>query len=193
MGQLYYTSSLYLLPILLALIGMEVLVGRKAAPDPELLVEGGKYDRPFQALEQEPTAKELLFKIWNEDTKKQLRRALYWDFLFILIYPVSTALACFMAERVLDAKPVLPFTTGLWILLLPAAAALFDVIENFILLRIIAGLTSNPWLMIARISTAAKLALIFLAGLYVVTGFFAWVCLDSLSWFARLYACLLAL
>jgi hypothetical protein len=178
MGQLYNANSHYLWVILIALIVVEVFVGRKSLSDPNLLVEGGKYNRPFQALEQEPTAKELLFKSWDDDTKRKLRHTLYWDFLFILLYPISTALACFMAERFLVANRITPFQIGLWVLLLPPAAALFDVIENFLLLRIIDGLTSNLWLTIARISTAAKLAFISLAVLYALVGLFAWVCLD---------------
>ena len=177
MGQLYNANSHSLWAILIALIVVELFVGYKSLSDPKLLVEGGKYNRPFQALEQEPTAKELLFKSWNEDTKTQLRRTLYWDFLFILLYTSSTLLACFMAERFLVANRITPFQIGLWILLLPLAAAVFDVIENFILLSIIDGLTSNPWLTIARISTAAKFAFISLAVLYALIGFFAGLCL----------------
>lgn len=138
MDQLYNIGSLYLWAILIALVILNILVGRKASPDPGLLVEGGKYSRPLMALESEPRAKQQLFKSWDEDTKRQLRRALYWDFLFILIYPTSNALACFMAGRFLDTNHILSFRISLVIILLQPVAGLFDVIENLILLRVIA-------------------------------------------------------
>jgi len=185
MGQLHNIINDYGGRILIALIVVGLFLGRKAKANPELLVEGGRYNGPFPALEREPEAKEQLFKSWDEDTRNQLRRTLLWDFLFILIYPTSTALACFMAKRFLDTHPVLPFTVGLWILLLPPAAALFDVIENLILWRIINGPISNRWLTIARFSTASKFTLIGIASIYAAIGALAWVCLHWLSFLNR--------
>jgi hypothetical protein len=166
MDQLYKINNLYLWPILIVLLVLNFFVGRKASPDPELLVEGGKFSRPLMALEKEPGAKEQLFKCWNEDTKRQLRSALYWDFLFILIYPASNVLACFMVGRFLDTNHILSFRISLVIILLQPVAGLFDVIENLILLRVIDGLTSNFWLRFARISTAGKLSLIAVGTLH---------------------------
>lgn len=159
------------------LLVLNFFVGRKASPDPELLVEGGKYSRPLMALEKEPGAKEQLFKCWNEDTKRQLRSALYWDFLFILIYPTSNVLACFMAGRFLNTNHILSFRISLVIILLQPVAGLFDVIENLILLRVIDGLTSNVWLTVARISTASKFALIGPGIILPMVGLLAWICL----------------
>jgi len=180
MDQLYNIPSLYLWPILIALIVLNIFVGRKASPDPGLLVEGGKYRRPLQALEMEPGAKEQLFKRWDDVTRRQLRRALYWDFLFILLYPTSNVLACFMAGRFLAAHKF-PFTITLVIILLQPVAALFDVIENLIMLKVIDGLTSNAWLTIARISTAGKLTLIAPGIIFPIVGLLAWICLSWLS------------
>lgn len=181
MDQLYDINSLYLWLILIALFVLIYLVGRKASPDPELLVEGGKYNRPLMALETEPTAKEQLFKRWEEATRTRLRRALYWDFVFILIYPIAIAIACFMAGRFLATAQKLPFRISLVIILLQLVAGLFDVIENLIMLRVINGLTSNFWLTIARISTAGKFGLIGLGMVHAVVGLLAWVCLRWLS------------
>ena len=180
MDQIYNINSLYLWPILIALLVLNFVVGRKASPDPELLVEGGKYSRPLMALEKEPAAKEQLFKCWNEDIKRQLRSALYWDFLFILLYPTSNILACFMAGRFLAAHKF-PFTISLVIILLQPVAGLFDVIENLIMLRVVDGLTSNIWLTIARISTAGKFALIGPGIILPIVGLLAWICLRWLS------------
>src|SRR5688572_14618426 len=109
MDELYNIKSLYLWPILIVLFVLIYFVGRKASPVVGLLVEGGKYSRPLMALENEPTAKEQLFKSWDEDTRSQLRGALRWDFLFILIYPTTGVLACFIAGRFLDTAGVLSF------------------------------------------------------------------------------------
>jgi hypothetical protein len=180
MNQLYNTPSLYLWPILTALIILNVLVGRKASPDPGLLVEGGKYRRPLQALEKEPEAKEQLFKRWDDVTRRQLRRALYWDFLFILLYPTSNALACFMAGGFLAAHKF-PFTISLVIILLQPVAGLFDVIENLIMLKVIDGLTAKVWLTIARISTVGKFTLIAPGIILPIVGLLTWICPSWLS------------
>ena len=180
MDQLYNIPSLYLWPILIALIVLNFFVGRKASPDPGLLVEGGKYSRPLQALEKEPEAKEQLFKRWDETTRRQLRSALYWDFLFILLYPKSNALACFMAGRFLAAHKF-PFRISLVIILLQPLAGLFDVIENLIMLKVIDGLTAKVWLKIARISTTVKFTLIGPGIIFPIVGLLAWVCLTCLS------------
>jgi hypothetical protein len=124
MDQLYNIPSLYLWPILIALVVLNFFVGRKASPEAELLVEGGKYSRPLQALEKEPGAKKQLFKRWDENTRRQLRSALYWDFLFILLYSTANALACFMAGRFL-ADHGIPFGISLVIILLQPVAGLF--------------------------------------------------------------------
>ena len=176
MHQLYNINSLYLWPILLVLFVLIYFVGRKASPDSGLLVEGGKHSRPLMALEKEPTAKEQLFKSWDEDTRKQLRSALRWDFLFILIYPAAGVLACFLAGRFLANAQIIPFRISLVIILLQLAAGLFDVIENLIMLRVIDGLTSDFWLAIARISTAGKFGLIGLGLVHALFGLLAWLC-----------------
>jgi len=181
MDQLYNIKSLYLWPILIALFVLIYFVGRKASPDSGLLVEGGKYSRPLMALENEPTANEKLFKSWDEDTRRQLRGALRWDFLFILIYPTAGVLACFLAGRFLDTARILSFRISFAIILLQLAAGLFDVIENLIMLRVIEGLTSNVWLTIARISTVGKFGLIALGMFHAIFGLLAWLCL---KWFS---------
>ncbi len=181
MDQLYNIESLYLWPILIVLFVLIYFVGRKASPDSGLLVEGGKYSRPLMALEKEPKAKEQLFKSWDEATRRQLRSALCWDFLFILIYPAAGVLGCFLAGRFLDSAQILSFRISFVIILLQPAAGLFDVIENLIMLRVIHGLTSTVWLSIARISTVFKFGLIAIGMIHAIFGLLAWFCQRWLS------------
>jgi hypothetical protein len=183
MGQLYDIKSLYLWPILIVLFVLIFFVGGKASPDPGLLVAGTKYKRPLMALEQEPEAKEQLFKKWDDKTRKALRCALYWDFLFILIYPLAGVIGCLMAGRFLDSAHILSFRVSFVIILLQLVAGLFDVIENLILLRVIDGLTSTFWLSLARISTAGKFGLIGLGIIHALFGLLAWIYVTSRSLF----------
>ena len=134
MGQLYDIKSVYLWPILTVLFVLIYFVGGNASPDPGLLSNDGKYSRPLMALEREPEAKEQLFRKWDKETQRQLRSALYWDFLFILIYPAAGVIGCFMAGRFLDRAQILSFKVSFVIILLQLAAGLFDVIENLIML-----------------------------------------------------------
>lgn len=175
MKDLYCINTLYLWVILIVLSGLNVFVGLKSFPNRGLLASREKYSRPMEALEHDPKNKETLFKSWDEDTKTKLRCALYWDFLFILLYPTSIIVACFIAGRFLDFAGILSFKITLVIILLQLVAALFDVIENVILLKVIDGLTSEVWLTIARISTNGKFGLIGLGLFYAIFGLLAWI------------------
>ena len=180
MDQLYNIKTVYLWPILIVLFVLILWIGPKASPDPGLL-KCGEYSRPLMALKQEPARKEQLFKSWDEDTKEQLRSALRWDFLFIFIYPLSSVLACFIAGRFLDRAQIVSFRISFVIILLQLAAALFDVIENWIMWKVIDGLTSNFWLTIARISSLGKFGLIGLGMLHAIFGLLVWISLRWLS------------
>src|SRR5262249_38280803 len=103
-NQIYHTDLTYLWAVLGLLLAPGLFVGRKASPSKDLLVEGGKYGRPLPALEMEPDGGPILFKHWNEDTKSQLRRALYWDFLFIPFYVSFVFIECVMASRYLGGN-----------------------------------------------------------------------------------------
>jgi len=175
-NQIDNIKTTYLWTVFLLLQVPVFLVGRKASPSKDLLIEGGKYKRPLPALEMDPDGREILFKHWDEDTKSQLRRALYWDFLFIPLYVSSGFIACFMASQDLGGSEILRLA---FLLTIPAAG-LFDIVENLIMLRVIKGKTSDVLVRIARVSTFCKFALIGVGLIYVLVGVLSWFCVKCL-------------
>ena len=171
-NQVQNADVRYLWAIFLILQIPIFFVGRMASPSPDLLVEGAKFERPFRALEKAPNDRKILFKQWNEETKTQLRRAIYWDFLFIALYVFSGFLACLMAGRYLGGFETVRFG----FLFTAPVAGVFDFIENLIMLRVIDGLTAENWLRIARVSTFLKFAFIGLAFTYALCGLLSWAC-----------------
>jgi hypothetical protein len=162
----------YLWVVFIALQVPIIFVCRKAAPSPDLLIEGGKYKRPLVALEMAPSGREFLFKRWNEETQAQLRRALYWDFAFIPLYVSSGLLVCILASRYLGTSELV----GAFFLFTGPVAGLFDLLENLIMLQVIAGLTADHWLRLARVSTVCKFGFIGLPFAFGLFGLLAWSC-----------------
>jgi hypothetical protein len=176
LNQIDNIKTCYLWVVLLLLQIPIFFVGRKASPSPDLLIEGGKYKRPLRALEMDPDGGPILFKHWDEDTKSQLRRALYWDFLFIPLYVASVGIACLMAGRYLGGSEIL----RLAFLLTVPAAGFFDIVENLIMLQVIKETAGDVLVRIARVSTFCKFALIGIALFYVLVGLLSWFCVGCL-------------
>jgi hypothetical protein len=150
------------------LLGLVVLIGQKAgASSVELKVDAG-YKRPMIALEMNGGAASRMFKSWDETTRESLRKAVLWDYLFIFIYPAAIATACFIAARFLDRSGIISLKYGLIIMCLQLVAAAFDAIENYALLKVLDGATSNPWPQMARWCALTKFSFILVGGFYVL-------------------------
>jgi len=176
LNQDYNIKVGYLWAIFLILQIPIFFVGRKASPSRDLLIEGSKYGGPLRALEMAPDGAEYLFKHWDEETKTQLRRALYWDFLFIPLYVTSAVLACLMVGGYLRSAEIV----RLGFVFSAPVGGLFDLVENLIMLQVINGLTADHWLQIARVSTFCKFAFIGLAFTYGLCGLLSWPCVTYL-------------
>jgi len=170
MSPLYQLNTRHLWVVLLLLQIPVAFVGCKASPSSDLLKRGGHYTRPLQALEMSDNGPSL-FNKWDDETKRDLRHALYWDFGFIPLYVSSLFIACLLAARWLGGSEILRAA----FLLTAPAAGLFDFIENVILLKLIRGPTADTLVSTARISTACKIAFLGLAAIYVLIGLLSWV------------------
>jgi len=92
------------------------------------------------------------------------------DFLFLVLYGITIALACLM---IADRKPAnLAFLTviGKWLAVGVIFAALLDVIENVALIMLLTGSKSEFLPQLARGVAIPKFGLVFLALLYVVSA-----------------------
>ena len=163
---------------LAVLIVLFLLVGNKATPKNVELKSDTGYKQPMMAFEFNSGDAEKMFTSWDEATKQSLRIALFWDYLFIFIYPAALATACFIAARFLDSRGIIPFKYGLVIICLQLVAALFDATENFALLKVLDGATANWWSQLARWCAFSKFGLVIVGGFYaVVIGGGTWLVL----------------
>jgi hypothetical protein len=111
----------------------------------------------------------------DREAREKLRRALLWDFVFLFLYPASTALACFIATRFLSAQGFIAFKYGLMLMCLQFLAAIFDITENFALLRILRGPIESPWPQVARWCAIPKFTIVFAGMLYAIIGGVVWI------------------
>jgi len=94
--------------------------------------------------------------------------SLGFDYLYMPIYSTTIALACVWAAGVITLgawRPIgLALAWGLWL------AALFDAIENLMLLGNLFGTPIDPYPQIAALCATLKFGLILLGLVYVVGG-----------------------
>lgn len=101
----------------------------------------------------------LIFSAWGEQGKLLQAAGIYWDFPYIFGY-VSFIFGCnLLVLRQLEGKIQ---KTGLWILLTPILAGIFDIIENIQLLWMISADPNFPSYvpLIASISALIKFVLL---------------------------------
>jgi hypothetical protein len=163
--------------IFLILLFLAAWVGIFKA-DPHL--ENKKFKRPMLAFELAGSVEESrrvleLSEEGDQRAREKFRTALLWDFVFIFLYPASTAVACFIATRFLSARGIIDFKYGLMIMCLQLLAAILDVTENFALLRILRGPIESPWPQIARWCSIPKFVIVGAGTLYALTGGVTWL------------------
>jgi hypothetical protein len=146
--------------------------------DPKL--KDTPFKRPMLAFELAGSVEESrkvieLSEKSNPEARAKFHQALLWDFVFIFLYPASTALACFIATRFLSAYGLIAFKYGLMLMCLQFLAAIFDITENFALLRILRGPIESPWPQVAKWCAIPKFAIVFAGTLYAITGGIVWI------------------
>jgi small-conductance mechanosensitive channel len=121
----------------------------------------------FELAGRVPKAQAILDS-W--DAAAQVRAAFIQglDFLFLIVYSTTIALACLWAGKTLKragwapAGLGIPLAWGLWI------AAICDAVENYALVRMLFVSITSPWPGIAAVCAVIKFALIFLGLVYAL-------------------------
>ena len=107
---------------------------------------------------------------WNQDARQYASFSLGFDYLFMVLYSTTIALACLWSALVLQARRVpggrigILLAWGLWL------AAVFDGIENIALSLILFNTPAAPWPQVAQVCAILKFLLIFLG---LIFTFFA--------------------
>ena len=95
------------------------------------------------------------------------RKQVYYDFLFLVLYPLALSLACAWLAGSVPVKLSLLGVLVSWGVLL---AAPLDAIENIAILRMLGGSQAAPVPQIATIAAAIKFTLVFGAVGYLGIG-----------------------
>ena len=107
---------------------------------------------------------------WDDRTRLYTALGLGLDYLFMLLYATTIAIACLWSAGVyaMSGWPIAGWgglvAWGVWL------AAALDGVENYSLWQLLKGPVVNPWPGIARWCASIKFALITIAMLYGITG-----------------------
>jgi hypothetical protein len=150
------------------LAALFVPVGLKAGAPGVMLKSGAGYEKAMLAFQLNAGAAPEMFETWDDDTKRKLRTALMWDFLFIFIYPGLISALCLSGAKYLDAAGYPGFRVSLVFIMMALFAALLDAFENCALLTVLHGSNGTVWPAVARYCAIPKFALAFIAGGYAL-------------------------
>jgi len=117
-----------------------------------------------------PDRAQQILATWDEYTRRYAAFSLGFDYLFMLAYASTLALACVWAGEVLQERDW-PFghQSGLFASA-AVVAAFFDIVENLGLSLILLESWSSPWPQIARFCAFAKFLLLSASLVYVFLG-----------------------
>jgi hypothetical protein len=120
-----------------------------------------------------PASAAAMLASWTPLAQKYAALGLGLDYIFMLLYATTIALACLWAGDVLQrggwpgGRLGVGLAWGQWI------AAALDALENLALALILLDHPTAPWAAIARVCAALKFALIFLGLVYAFLGLLA--------------------
>ncbi len=105
---------------------------------------------------------------WDENARLHAGFSLGLDYLFMPLYAMTIALGCLWAAERWRRRPLTALGTllawGVWL------AAVFDVVENLALWRLLSGTQTDPWPGIAWWCALLKFALVGGGLVYILVG-----------------------
>lgn len=119
-------------------------------------------------LARSPQRAQAILDSWDQAAQVQAAFIQGLDFLYLLLYSTTIAIACLWAGKTLGKAgwPLAALGTllawGLWL------AALSDALENLALVEILFGRNTTPWPEIAAACAIIKFSLIFLGLVYAL-------------------------
>ena len=112
---------------------------------------------------------------WDLNAKVNAGLSLGIDFLFLVVYAIFFATACYLVAQKYINKNNLMYKTGLFIAKLQFVAALFDAIENIVLIKLLLGSNNNIFSLIAYYFASIKFVIIAIAIIYIIIGYTAFL------------------
>jgi hypothetical protein len=125
----------------------------------------------FELAGDVPTAQAIVDS-WDARARSVAGIGLGFDYLFMLAYSTTLAMACLWATGVFGrrgsplASVGVPLALGQWV------AGVCDAIENLALIRILVNGASDPWPAVAWWAAVTKFVLLTLGVAYIATAAF---------------------
>lgn len=107
---------------------------------------------------------------WDTNAKINAGLSLGIDFLFLFVYGIFFALACFsVAKKYVDRITWL-YKLGVYLAFSQLVAAIFDAIETIALIKLLLGSNNSLFPLIAYYFASIKFAIIAIGIIYIIIG-----------------------
>lgn len=107
---------------------------------------------------------------WDTNAKINAGLSLGIDFLFLFVYGIFFATACFAVAKKFKDRINWFYKLGIYLACLQFVAALFDAIENVALIKLLLGSNNGMYSSIAFYFASAKFAIIAIGFIYIILG-----------------------
>lgn len=105
---------------------------------------------------------------WSDATRKDAFLGLGFDYLYLLVYPLTISLACHLTARRDQRFARRTWIVGAILSWLVLAAAPLDATENFALIKVLKSSSGDFWPALASWCAIPKFALILIGAGYVI-------------------------
>jgi hypothetical protein len=155
----------------LALLALDlVLAGALGAVDRSLRTEGAPSGIVSFELAGSSSSARRVVESWDADARVQAGFSLGLDYLFLVVYSTTIALACLWVADTLRPRHGRAASLGVWLAWGQWAAAALDAVENAALLATLLGPTDRPWPELARACALPKFALVLTGLTFTALG-----------------------
>ena len=107
---------------------------------------------------------------WDANARIQAGFSLGFDYLYMVFYSITIALACVWAGKDLGKRGPILFVIGILLAWGQFLAAGIDAVENLALTKMLFGVVQVPWPEVARVCALVKFSLILLGIVYAFFG-----------------------
>ncbi len=108
--------------------------------------------------------------VWGNDGKIMATLSIGVDFLYIVSYSVFLSLSAFAIGKKLQGRIRLLSKPGYWLSWLMFFAGLFDVVENYSLIKILTGSHNQLWATTSYYFASTKFVIVLITLVYLITG-----------------------
>ena len=107
---------------------------------------------------------------WGQEGAVPAAVSLGIDYLFLVAYSVAISLGCVLIAGSVYGGAGIAATAGIVLAWAQFAAATLDAVENYALIRVLLGATTDLWPAVARACAIPKFAIVGAGLLYLIVG-----------------------